>query len=95
MLDSINKRCANAITLINIFFGSLSLVYTLDREFKWAALFIFLAVLMDGLDGRVARKLEISSEMGRELDSLCDLVSFGVAPALLIYTQILYSFLPP
>jgi CDP-diacylglycerol--serine O-phosphatidyltransferase len=47
---------------------------------------------MDGLDGRVARMLGISSEMGKELDSLCDLVSFGVAPALLLYAQVLYAF---
>jgi CDP-diacylglycerol--serine O-phosphatidyltransferase len=54
--------------------------------------FILLAVIMDSLDGRVARRLEISSELGKELDSLCDLVSFGVAPAMLVYSQVLFSY---
>jgi CDP-diacylglycerol--serine O-phosphatidyltransferase len=48
---------------------------------------------MDGLDGRIARRLGVMSDMGKELDSLCDLVSFGVAPALLLYSQVLDPFL--
>ena len=77
------------MTLLNIIFGSLSLVYTLNNEYSTAAIFILLAVLMDSLDGRIARKLDISSQFGKELDSLCDLVSFGVAPSLLVYSQVL------
>ncbi|MDO4540407.1 MAG: CDP-alcohol phosphatidyltransferase family protein, partial [Syntrophomonadaceae bacterium] len=68
---------ANYITLFNIIFGCLSLLCTLDARFDLAAIFIFLAVMMDTTDGRVARRLDIMSELGRELDSLCDLVSFG------------------
>ena len=92
MLDFMSKSFANIITLLNIFFGSLSLIHTLNKDYKMAIIFILLAVIMDGLDGRVARKLETSSDLGRELDSLCDLVSFGVAPALLVYSQALYSY---
>ena len=58
-----------------------------------AAFFILIAVFMDGADGKIARRLDACSEIGKELDSLCDLVSFGVAPALLIYSQLL-SFYP-
>jgi CDP-diacylglycerol--serine O-phosphatidyltransferase len=93
LLNYLSKSSANTITLINIIFGSLSLVSTLHDNYKAAAVFILLAVVMDGLDGRIARKLGAISEMGKELDSLCDLVSFGVAPALLLYSQILNPFL--
>lgn len=93
MLNFINKSYANTITLLNIIFGSLSLIYTIHGSFTNAAIFIILAVVMDGLDGKVARRLDIMSEFGKELDSLCDLVSFGVAPALLIYMQVLNPYL--
>jgi CDP-diacylglycerol---serine O-phosphatidyltransferase len=92
LLDYIGKSSANLITLVNIIFGSLSLISTLHGNFKMAAVFILLAVVMDALDGRIARKLGIISDMGKELDSLCDLVSFGVAPALLLYSQVLFLF---
>ncbi|MEA4924426.1 MAG: CDP-diacylglycerol--serine O-phosphatidyltransferase [Syntrophomonadaceae bacterium] len=92
MLDFMSKRSANTVTLINIVFGSLSLIHTLHGNHKAAALCILLAVVMDGMDGRIARKFGVSSEMGKELDSLCDLVSFGVAPALLLYAQVMYIF---
>jgi len=87
-----SKSSANTVTLINILFGSLSLVGTLHGNYKAAAVFILMAVVMDGMDGRIARKFGVSSEMGKELDSLCDLVSFGVAPALLLYSQVLLIF---
>ncbi|CFX44461.1 CDP-diacylglycerol--serine O-phosphatidyltransferase [Syntrophomonas zehnderi OL-4] len=87
-----NKSLANAVTLCNIVFGSLSLVYTLDQQFGLAAIFILIAAVLDGLDGRIARRLDIMSPLGKELDSLCDMVSFGVAPALLIYAQVLINY---
>jgi CDP-diacylglycerol--serine O-phosphatidyltransferase len=88
----VNKGWANTITLVNVVFGSLSLINTLHGDYKSAAILIIMAGIADGLDGRIARKLGIMSEMGKELDSLCDLVSFGVAPAILLYSQVLYSF---
>ncbi|MFZ5591898.1 MAG: CDP-diacylglycerol--serine O-phosphatidyltransferase, partial [Bacillota bacterium] len=54
-------------------------------RYHLSALMILLAAVLDGLDGRVARRLGIASEFGKELDSLADLVSFGVAPAMLFY----------
>jgi CDP-diacylglycerol--serine O-phosphatidyltransferase len=77
---------------MNIIFGSFSLIFTVHGQYTTAAVFIILAVVMDGLDGRVARRLDIMSLFGKELDSLCDLVSFGVAPAMLIYMQVLNPF---
>jgi len=92
LLNYLNKSYANTITLLNIIFGSLSLIYTMHGYFTTAAVFIILAGVMDGLDGKVARRLDIMSLFGKELDSLCDLVSFGVAPAMLIYMQVLDPF---
>lgn len=87
-----NKSLANVVTLCNIVFGSLSLVYTLNQQYSLAAVCILIAAVLDGLDGRIARRLDIMSPLGKELDSLCDMVSFGVAPALLIYAQVLNSY---
>lgn len=89
MLDFASKSSANAITLINIVFGSLSIISSINQNYKMAAIFILLAVIMDGLDGKVARRFNASSEIGKELDSLCDLVSFGVAPVILLYAQVI------
>jgi len=89
LLNLMTKTFANLVTMLNIILGSLSLIYTLNHDYKTAAILILLAVVMDGLDGKVARKLDAESELGKELDSLCDLVSFGVAPAILIYSQVL------
>ncbi len=91
MQSLVNKGSANTITLLNIIFGSLAIIQTLNEKYLAAAIFILLAVFMDGIDGRVARKFGIMSDMGKQLDSLCDLVSFGVAPAILIYSQLLYD----
>ncbi len=74
------------VTAGNAVFGFLSIVYTLKEKYYFAALFIFFAALFDFFDGRVARALKVASEFGTELDSLADTISFGVAPALLIYS---------
>lgn len=58
----------------------------------WGSLFILLALAADGLDGRAARFFGVSSEIGKEMDSLCDLVSFGVAPGILAYDFCLHAF---
>lgn len=88
--NSINIRVIPSIfTLANLFFGFLALVLTMDGGFKLAAGLIILSALMDSMDGKVARKLSVSSDFGMELDSLSDLVSFGVAPAILTYRALL------
>lgn len=80
----------NIFTLGNLAFGIMSLLMSFQGNYKLAGLFIIFAGLMDRYDGRVARLLNVSSELGKELDSLADLVSFGVAPSILIFN--LYNF---
>lgn len=86
-----NKNAVpNIFTLSNLSFGVLSLMMTFQGDYKMASLFILIAGLIDRYDGRVARLLDVSSEIGKELDSLADLVSFGVAPSILMFN--LYGF---
>lgn len=73
-------------TFLNACFGFLSLVYTVEGWYSYAALCILMAVVMDMFDGRVARMLGVATGFGMELDSLADTVSFGLAPALLMYS---------
>ena len=75
----------NAITLIGICIGLTSIKFALDGKFTIAIIAILFAALMDALDGRIARLIKGTSKMGKELDSLGDVVSFGVAPALIMY----------
>ena len=104
------KQIPNLFTLLNLVFGCLAIVFTLQNgimitvnaegtellyipEKIWmASLFIGLAGLVDFLDGFVARLFKSSSAMGEQLDSLADLVSFGVAPAMIIYQLLRLSF---
>lgn len=84
----------NFLTTANLFCGFLAILFIIQSKahagtdhswFIWAGLTICLAALLDALDGRLARVLDGSSAFGKELDSLADLVSFGVAPAVLVY----------
>ncbi len=75
----------NLITTGNLFFGFFSIVKGLQGNFLWASGAILLAAIFDVLDGRVARITNSTSEFGVQYDSLCDLISFGAAPALLMY----------
>lgn len=75
----------NLLTTGNLFFGFYSIVCTLRGDFTKAAWVIFIAMLMDILDGRIARITNTTSMFGLNYDSLADLVSFGMAPSLLIY----------
>ena len=79
----------NMLTSLNLIFGVIAIIYVMQGDFFTAALLIFGAMVADGLDGRVARYFNVSGEFGKELDSLCDLVSFGVAPGLLAYKFLL------
>tara|TARA_B110000438_G_C15697739_1_gene599678 strand:- start:122 stop:931 length:810 start_codon:yes stop_codon:yes gene_type:complete len=75
----------NAITLIGICIGLSSIKFALDGKFQLAIIAILFAALMDALDGRIARLIKGTSKMGKELDSLGDVISFGVAPAFIMY----------
>lgn len=76
---------ANGLTALNLVFGTLAIFFAIDKEFVVAGWCIIFAVIADILDGRAARYLGTSGPFGQELDSLCDLGSFGVAPAIMVY----------
>jgi CDP-diacylglycerol--serine O-phosphatidyltransferase len=80
----------NAFTLGNMTFGLLAIVAATEGRFERAVIFLFLAVVCDTFDGRIARLLNATSKFGAELDSLSDAISFGVAPAVLVYLAILH-----
>ena len=75
----------NLLTAVNLFFGFLSIIMSINGRFTTAALALLVSLLFDILDGRVARITNTTSHFGKEFDSLVDLVSFGLAPALLVY----------
>ena len=75
----------NSISGLSLIFGVISIYQTMAQNFSWAAICILLAVVADSLDGRAARLLGVSGPFGVEMDSLCDVCSFGMAPAILIY----------
>jgi len=75
----------NAITLIGVCIGLTSIKFALDGKFALAIVAVLFAALMDALDGRIARLIKGTSKMGKELDSLGDVISFGVAPAFIMY----------
>lgn len=85
------KLAPNMVTMMALCSGVTSIRYAVQDDWMKAVICIFLAALFDGLDGRVARLLKASSKFGAELDSLSDFVSFGVAPAILIYQWSLYD----
>jgi CDP-diacylglycerol--serine O-phosphatidyltransferase len=94
-LKKLKSQTANILTLLNLSLGGLSILFTVKNDLSLALIFIFLAALSDRFDGMVARKLGIESELGKQLDSLCDLISFGVAPALLLYQGLLFHYSVP
>lgn len=79
------KWIPNILTIINLFAGLVAILMAFNGKWVIAGALILGAALFDSLDGRVARRLNVTSEFGRELDSLADLVSFGVAPATIAY----------
>ena len=79
----------NLFTLAALFFGFYAIVQAMNLNFDQAAIGIFVAMVLDGLDGRVARLTKTQSAFGAEFDSLADMVSFGAAPALVMYEWVL------
>ena len=75
----------NMLTLIGVCIGLTSIRFALDGRFEFAIIAIILAAVIDGLDGRIARLIKGTSKVGKELDSLTDMISFGVAPAFIMY----------
>lgn len=90
-MNAIIKHIPNSITCLNLLSGCLSSVYAFNGDYKMGAIFIALAAVFDFLDGFFARLLHAYSPLGKELDSLADLISFGMAPAVLMYSYLLSS----
>lgn len=76
----------NLFTVAALFAGFYAIIASMKGRYEYAAIAILVAVILDGLDGRIARLLHAQSEFGAQLDSLSDMVSFGIAPALVMYT---------
>jgi len=75
----------NLLTIIGVCLGISSIKFALDENFSLAVIFIVFASILDALDGRIARLIKGTTEFGKELDSLTDFVSFGIAPAFILY----------
>ena len=82
---NIKKHIPNAITSLNLVSGCIAIILTFNFDLKYAAYFILLAAVFDFFDGMAARWLHVKSAIGKELDSLADIVSFGVAPGLIVF----------
>jgi CDP-diacylglycerol--serine O-phosphatidyltransferase len=87
--DTIRRRpinvLASGMTVMGLYMGTASIFSSIEHEYKTAAFLILGAIIFDMFDGTVAKLTKTTSEFGKQLDSLCDLVDFGVAPAVLVY----------
>ncbi|MFC0024419.1 CDP-diacylglycerol--serine O-phosphatidyltransferase [Neobacillus cucumis] len=92
MIAIIRNSIPNLFTLANLFFGFLSVMSSAEGDYKNAAILILIGMMLDSMDGRIARMLRVESELGKELDSLADIVTFGVAPAMMAYYSYFSSF---
>lgn len=85
------KQIPNSITSLNLLSGVFAIVATFEQSLLWAGFFIALGAFFDFFDGMSARLLHVKSDMGKEMDSLADLVSFGLAPGFIVYQLMLQS----
>jgi CDP-diacylglycerol--serine O-phosphatidyltransferase len=85
---NVRQNIPNTITSLNLVSGLVSIIFTMEGRYVEAAVAIVIAALFDFLDGSAARWLKVWSELGKQLDSLADVVSFGVAPGLMVYQMI-------
>ena len=83
------------LTLSNLLCGSLGVVWALDHQTNWAVYMIWTCAILDLLDGLAARGLGVTSELGKQLDSLADLISFGLLPAVILYMLSTEYLSPP
>lgn len=85
------KHIPNSITCLNLISGSISIIYAFNGDFSSAFIMMLMAAVMDFFDGFAARLLKAYSEIGKELDSLADVISFGLAPSLILFNYLSYS----
>lgn len=87
----IRRQIPNFITCLNLTAGSLAVIFALNGQLTYAVVLIFAAALLDFLDGMAARILNAYSPIGKDLDSLADMISFGLAPGMIMFVLIKYS----
>ncbi|MES2454028.1 MAG: CDP-diacylglycerol--serine O-phosphatidyltransferase [Bacteroidota bacterium] len=90
----IKKHIPNAITCANLFSGCIGIVYAFNGQLEWAAYFVVLSGIFDFFDGFAARLLHVKSAIGKELDSLADMVSFGFLPGVVLFQLLKQSDYP-
>jgi len=90
----IMKSIPSLLTVGNLSLGMIAIILVFNEKPELAAMMVIIAMLLDGVDGRVARALNAQSEFGKELDSLSDVISFGVAPAFIMYVVALQELNP-
>jgi CDP-diacylglycerol--serine O-phosphatidyltransferase len=90
----IAKTIPNLFTIGNLFLGIVAIIFVFHEKPELAVILVIAAMLTDGLDGRVARALKVQSDFGKELDSLSDVISFGVAPAFITYVVAFQDIVP-
>ena len=83
--SDLKKHIPNLLTCLNLFCGCVAVVMVFRNHLEWAAYLVFIAAFFDLLDGMVARKLHVSSPIGKELDSLADMVTFGLVPGAILF----------
>lgn len=90
-LFAFKKHIPNFFTLMNIVSGFFAIAFAFQSDFLLAFYFILVAAFFDFIDGGVARLLHVQSEVGKQLDSLCDVVSFGVAPGVVMFSMMRHA----
>jgi CDP-diacylglycerol--serine O-phosphatidyltransferase len=88
------RALPSLFTVGNLFLGIMAILLAMEDHWDYAAITVIIGMLLDGLDGRVARMLNTQSEFGKELDSLSDVITFGVAPAIIMYVSVLKNLGP-
>ncbi len=91
MIQAMNYL-ANFLTSLSLISGFTSIIFSLESHFTFASWAIIFSVVLDGLDGQVAKRNPVPSEFGKELDSLVDVISFGIAPSVLGYIFVYRNF---
>lgn len=90
-MRNVVRQIPNFITILNLVSGIIALFFAIDGHLIWAGIFICAAAIFDFLDGMAARLLNAQSEVGKQLDSMADLVSFGIAPGAILFTLLKFS----
>ena len=92
ILTFFKKQGANILTFVNMILGLVAIIFSIQGDFILSCMFIIIAAFTDRFDGMYARKFNATSVIGKYLDSNSDLISFGIAPGLLIYLSVLKQF---